>query len=80
MNLIKKELYVAAYGQDTRFRIAKYAVLLPFFAFIYWRFGGIVLLKTLGVLFVISIAVHLFYRWMTNGWQDSWGGYKPLFK
>lgn len=26
---------------------------------------------------VIGMAMHLFYRWKTRGWKESWGGYKP---
>lgn len=77
---IKKELYVAFHGQSTRFRIVKYAVLIPLFALIYWKWGGEVLLKTLGVAFVFAIAMHLVYRWKTNVWRDDWGGYTSVFK
>lgn len=80
MNLLEKELYVAIHAQTAKFRMVKYAILLPLFGVIYWVYGKEALLKTLGVLFVLAIAMHLFYRWMTNGWEDSWGGYKSLFK
>lgn len=80
MNPFKKELYVAIHGQSARFRIVKYAILIPFFSIVYWLKGREVLVWALGVAFIIAIAMHLFYRWMTNGWQDSWGGYKALFK
>jgi hypothetical protein len=80
MNLLKRELHVAIHGQTAKFRVVKYAILLPFFGAIYWFFGGEALLSALGIAFVFAIAMHLFYRWMTNGWRDSWGGYKSLFK
>lgn len=79
-NLLKKELYVAIHAQTAKFRMVKYAVLLPLFGTIYWLYGGEVLLKTLGVLFILAIGMHLFYRWMTRGWENDWGGYKSLFK
>jgi hypothetical protein len=80
MNPFKKELYVAIHAQSARFRLVKYAILVPLFAVIYRLWGREVFLWTLGIAFIFAIAMHLFYRWMTNGWQDSWGGYKSLFK
>lgn len=80
IHLLKKELYVAVHAQTARFRVVKYAILIPLFGAIYWWKGKEVTLWTLGIALVFAIAMHLFYRWKTNGWQDSWGGYKSLFK
>ena len=79
MNVFTRELYVALHGQSARFRAIKYAALIPCFAYVYWRFGGEVFFKTLGVLLVLSLIVHFFYRWKTDGWTKDWGGYTSVF-
>ena len=77
MNIITKELYVAAYGQSTLFRLVKYAILIPSFAAIYWWFGGQIFIWTLGVSIAGSIVVHFVFRWKTDGWLKKWGPYTP---
>jgi len=77
---LKKELYVAIHAQTARFRVVKYAILLPLFGAVYWWKGGKVLAWTLGVSLVFAIAMHFFFRWKTKGWEQSWGPYKSLFK
>lgn len=79
-DFLKKEIYVAIHGQTAKFRIVKYAILIPLFAAVYWFYGTEVLLKTLGVLFVLAITMHFFYRWKTEAWTRDWGGYKSVFK
>lgn len=108
--VLKKELYVAVHGQSARFRIMKYAILIPLFAALYWwgvKWGegphckaglsagegggpaqifsrklceGEVLAWALGVLFILALAVHFFFRYKSNGWQDDWWLYKSVLK
>jgi hypothetical protein len=26
---------------------------------------------------ILGLGMHLFYRWKTHGWTESWGGYEP---
>lgn len=78
MNLIKKELYVAAYGQTAKFRAVKYAILIPLFAAIYWWKSGEVLAWTLGIALILALAVHFLFRFKTKGWTEPWGPYTPL--
>ena len=79
-DLIKKELHVAIHGQTAKFRLVKYAVLIPLFGAIYWWGGSEVLLSTIGVLAIVGVIVHFFFRYKTNGWQDDWWLYKSLYK
>ena len=74
---LKKELYVALHGQTVRFRIIKYAILVPLFGVIYWWKGWEITWKILGVALVFAIATHFFFRWKSKGWNESWGPYKP---
>jgi hypothetical protein len=76
-DLFTREKNVVLYGQSARFRIVKYAILIPIFAAIYWWWGMLVTLKVLAFLFMLAIAGHFFYRWKTKGWREAWGGYKP---
>jgi hypothetical protein len=80
MHPLKKELHVAIHAQTARFRVGKYIAFVIIFGAVYTKLGGEALLWALGIAFVFAIAMHLFYRWMTNGWEDSWGGYESLFK
>lgn len=80
MNPLKKELHVAIHAQTWRFRLGKYIAFAIIFGAVYVKLGREALLWALGIALVLAIALHLFYRWMTNGWEDSWGGYKSLFK
>lgn len=80
MNVFKKELHVTIHGQTAKFRLVKYAILIPLFAVIYWWKGGEVLAWALGIALIFALAMHFFFRWKTNGWEDSWGPYKSLFK
>ncbi|MFZ2555313.1 MAG: hypothetical protein WAZ27_02535 [Minisyncoccia bacterium] len=77
MNPLKKELYVAIHGQTARFRMVKYAILLPLFAIIYWFWGGEALFKALGIALIFAIAMHLFYRWKSKSWIEPYGPYTP---
>lgn len=80
MSLLKKELHVAMHAQTWKFRVGKYAAFAIIFGAVYAKLGREALLWALGISLVFALALHLFYRYMTNGWQDSWGGYQSLFK
>lgn len=80
MNPFKKELHVAIHAQTWRFRVGKYIAFVIIFGTVYVKFGKDALLSALGIAFVFAIAMHLFYRWMTGGWENDWGGYTSLFK
>ena len=71
-DVIKKELQVIAHGQSVRFRLIKYAILIPLFGAIYWKFGFDTMLLTLGALAALGIIVHFFFRWKTKGWTQDW--------
>ena len=75
---VEREKNVILYGQSSRFRLVKYAVLIPIFAALYMWKGLDVMLIVLAVAGGVSIIVHFFYRSKTNAWRSSWGGFKPL--
>ncbi len=77
--LIKKELYVAMHGQTARFRVGKYLVFAILFGGIYMRWGTRAVFLALWIAFVVAIALHFFFRSMSNGWMDDWGLYKSVF-
>lgn len=77
MSTLKREFYVAAYGQSAKFRAVKYAILIPLFAAVYWWFGKEFLAWTLGVLLILALAVHFVFRYMTDGWKKQWWLYMP---
>ncbi len=77
-NLWKREIYVALHGQTKKFRIVKWIILIILFSVIYWKFGGVVLAKTVGILGVLGVLLHLFFRWKTKAWSKSWGPYKYI--
>jgi len=76
--LYQKEKIAVIHGQSVRFRIIKYAILIPLFALMWWSFGWYITLQILGALFILSLVVHFFYRYKTNGWTKEWGGFKPF--
>lgn len=78
-DLLKKELYVAVHGQTARFRVGKYLVFTVLFGGIYMQWGTRVVFLALGTAFVVAIAMHFFFRSMSNGWVDDWGLYKSVF-
>ncbi len=75
---LKREGYVALRAQTLRFRLIKYSVLIVIWVITYelggWNAIGIVFLTLL----VLALCVHFFYRYKTNVWTKSWGGYKKL--
>ena len=77
MELIKKELHVIAHGQSARFRLVKYAILIPLVVALYVWKGRTTTWKALLALAILGIAVHFFFRWKTKGWTESWWLFKP---
>lgn len=77
---IKKEIHVAIHAQTARFRVVKYAILVPLLAAVYWKWGGETFAWTLGVLLILALMMHFFFRWKSNGWMDDYGPYKSVFK
>ncbi len=74
--LYNREKNAIIYGQTVRFRIVKYIVLFIIFGLTYkWR-GLNDTLFLLGILFVLGILVHFFFRWKSKGWTQSWWLYK----
>ena len=73
--IIKRELEVA-FAKDAQpvwMRIVKYILLA---GLIYFLWGTKWLWPILSFLFVTSIAVHLWYRYQTNGWTKDYGAWK----
>ena len=75
---IEREKQVILYGQSARFRLVKYAILIPAFAALYWWKGSRITLVVLGIALVFAIAFHFFFRYKTAGWRKSYGPFKPL--
>lgn len=75
-DFLTREWDAVLYGQTAKFRIIKYSILIPLFAAFYaWR-GPSDTLALLGALFVLSLCVHFFFRYMSEGWTKSWWLYK----
>jgi hypothetical protein len=72
---IKRELEVAfsKNPQPVWLRIAKY---IPIAILVYFLWGTSLLWIILGSLIVIALTIHFFYRYKTNGWTKSFGGWK----
>jgi hypothetical protein len=72
--IIQREIEVAfaKHAQPVWFRILKY-VLLAVMCYFFWegRWFWIILI----VLFVVSLCIHFWYRYKTNGWTKSYGGW-----
>jgi hypothetical protein len=69
---IKREFEVAfsKHAQPAWFRIVKYIVLVT----VIWFFSGSRLFWILfGVLFILAMCLHFWYRYKTNGWRKSYG-------
>lgn len=64
--MIQREKKVILYGQSARFRVVKYAILIPLFAGLYVWKGIAVMLWTLGALALVGIAVHFWLCWTTD--------------
>ena len=67
---IKRELEVAfsKHSQPIGFRIIKYMVLT---ALIWFLWGTNLLWIILGVVFVVGLSLHFWYRYKTKGWTRA---------
>lgn len=72
----EKEKNVVLYGQSEKFRIIKYAIIIPIAITIYYWKGPRVFLYTLLIAILLSLAIHFLFRYMSDGWTKSWGPYK----
>jgi hypothetical protein len=74
-NKIKREFEVAfaKNAQPAWKRILKYLI-LGFIIYLFWGKG--VLAYILIPLFIIALAIHFWYRFKTNAWTKSFGGWK----
>ncbi len=75
-DLYNREKEVVIHGQTAKFRIVKYIVLFLIFGFVYKFYGSSSTLKLLLILIVLSLCVHFFFRYMSQGWTKSWWLYK----
>ena len=74
-NALHREWMIIRSGQSAQFRIVKYSILIPAFVLIYMWKGADVTGTVLKMVLVISISIHMLYRWATHLWTRSWGGY-----
>ena len=72
---VKRELEVAfsKKSQPVWFRVLKY-ILLACIVYFFW--GTNLLWISLVVLFVLSLLLHFWFRWKTDGWTKSYGMWK----
>lgn len=73
--VIKRELEVAfaKNAQPLWLRVAKY-IFLGMLIYLLW--GTPWLWITLGVMLVLALSIHFWYRYKTKGWTKSFGGWK----
>ena len=71
-----RERNAIVHGQSVRFRIIKYIVLVPIFFGVYIWKGALTMWYVLAVALVVSLIIHLFFRYMSDGWRKSWWLYK----
>ena len=62
-------------AQPIWFRLLKWAIIIGLIA-ANWRNPR--LWSTLGIVFVLSLALHFFWRWKTKGWTQPWGGWDDV--
>ncbi len=81
---IKRELEVAfsKHAQPVWFRILKYIVIV---AGVYFFWGNPWFWPVVIVLLILSVCLHLWYRYKTEGWTRSYGAWsyeknKPRWK
>ncbi len=75
-DLFNREKHAIIHGQTPRFRIIKYIILcLVFGAYYLWR-GLADTMTLLLVLFVVSLCIHFFFRYKSEGWTKSYWLYK----
>lgn len=77
-DMLRREAHVVVHGQTARFRLVKYAILIPLFVAIGLTLGWDVMWTALVVALAVAIAIHLLFRWKTKAWTQSWGPYKKI--
>lgn len=77
---LKREIYIILHGQSVRFRIIKYLILIGITVLLYKFYGSNGILYFYSFAFIFGIAVHLLFRWKTNGWRKSWGLFNTPMK
>ena len=77
MEAIQRELRVAfsPRAQPWWFRVIKWALIVV--AFVRYRKRGWFPYAT-GVALAASLALHMLYRWKTQGWRRPWGGWSDV--
>lgn len=75
---LRREKHIVIHGQSSKFRLAKYAVLLALLIPFYLWNGGVASAWLLAALIVVSLCVHFLFRWKTKAWTQSWGPYRKI--
>ena len=73
--VIRRELEVAfsKRSQPVWFRIVKY-IIIAILVYLLW--GSHWFWIVFGILFVLSLMLHFWYRYKTDGWRKSYGKWK----
>ena len=73
--VIRRELEVAfsKRSQPVWFRIVKY-IIIAVLVYLLWGSGWFWIV--FGILFVLSLMLHFWYRYKTDGWRKSYGMWK----
>jgi len=73
--VIRRELEVAfsKRSQPVWFRIVKY-IIIAILVYLLW--GSHWFWIVFGILFVLSLMLHFWYRYKTDGWRKSYGMWK----
>jgi hypothetical protein len=61
--------------QPIRFRIGKWVVFVTV-SILAWRAG--IVWYWVGGATIVSVSVHLIWRWKTHNWTRAWGGWNDL--
>jgi len=74
---IRREARVAfsRRAQPLWFRILKWTILVAL-GVTFWRVP--LFWVCLVAALILSLALHLFWRWRTKGWTQSWGGWSDV--
>ena len=74
-SVIRRELEVAfsKRSQPVWFRIVKY-IIIAVLVYLLWGSGWFWIV--FGILFVLSLMLHFWYRYKTDGWRKSYGMWK----
>ena len=74
--LLAREKHVVVHGQSIRFRLIKYAVLIPILLVLYMSEGPLTTFRVLMAFLAAALIVHFFFRYMSDGWTKSWWLYE----